>query len=101
MSIADVFEDMTTREAARIVVDEKLEVDIDHLADCIKQVSRRRSGRLVSSTRKRGVRETVETKAIETTIRNAAQEAVDSAVELSSPEREEPSSSILHRLGIT
>lgn len=77
MSIADVFEEMTAREAAKIVIDDKLDVDVDRLADCIKQVARKKSARIVSSTRKRGVRETLKQKAIESTILEAAREAVE------------------------
>ena len=96
VSIADVFEEMTAREAAKIVIDDKLDVDVDRLADCIKQVSRKRSARVVSSTRKRGVRETLKQKAIESTILEAAREAVDSAVQLSkNGER-----SFMERLGL-
>lgn len=98
MSIADVFEEMTTWQAAKIVIEDGLEIDVETLADCINKVARKESARIVSSTRKRGVRETVKQKTIESTILEAAREAVDSAVERS--KNGDGEMSFMKRLGL-
>ena len=96
MSMTDVFESMTAREAARIVLQDGADVDIGDLAASVRQVSLRCSKRVVSMTESGQVKETVRAKHIERTILEAAKEAVAAAVGLKRKQRSEQEG-FLHR----